>query len=458
MERDTYLFKKIKEHYNEIKDKYEVVGIFLQGSQNYGLDIYDDDYKSDVDTKAIVLPTFEDVVHNSAPISTTIVRENNEHIDVKDVRVMLDTFKKQNINFLEILFTKYKIINPKYKDLIQPLFTYNERIARLDINKGLNCQAGMSQQKYVALKHPYPTIIDKIEKFGYDPKQLHHIVRMFDFINKFVAGKPYSECLLASDRDYLIKIKKGALPLEQAEYLAYSTNKSTYEISKFYQKDDNLIDNFAVKVLDDVKFSLLKRYFTSQLSQKTEKKQDFEPRKIFFTSDNHFFHNNIIKFENRPFVNIEEMNVKMCELWNSVVSEDDLVYIVGDFSFGSAEETNKILKMLNGKKVLILGNHDFYVKSKKFDTSLFLDICNYKDITYKGKHFVMCHYPFASNDNKMINIYGHLHSNKENDVHWCDEKLLPKNSYNVGADVNGFVPVSIEHILSSMEEKMYERQ
>jgi len=267
MDRDTYIFDRLFEHYSEIKDKYEVVGIFVQGSQNYGLDIYDDDYKSDIDTKAIVLPSFEDVVYGRPPISTTLVRENNEHIDIKDVRVMLDTFKKQNINFLEILFTKFKIINPKYKDLIQPLFDYNERIARLDINKGLNCQSGMSQQKLVALKHPYPTIIDKIEKYGYDPKQLHHIVRMFDFINKYVKGKPYAECLIADDRDYLISIKKGALPLDQAEWLANSVNKSIYEIAKLNQCDGHWVDKFAIKVLDDVKYALLKQYFTEQLTQ-----------------------------------------------------------------------------------------------------------------------------------------------------------------------------------------------
>lgn len=146
MDRDTYIFKRINEHYKEIKDKYEVVGIFLQGSQNYGLDIYDEDYKSDIDTKAIILPTLEDIVSNATPISTTIVLDNNEHIDLKDIRIMFDTFKKQNVNFIEILFTKFRIINPKYKDLWEQLVARREEIARLDYNKGLNCQAGMSQQ------------------------------------------------------------------------------------------------------------------------------------------------------------------------------------------------------------------------------------------------------------------------------------------------------------------------
>ena len=168
LNREEKIQNRVQEHYDYIKDEYEVVGVFLQGSQNYGLDVYDENYMSDVDTKAILLPSFEDIVYNREPISTTLILPNNEHIDLKDIRIMLDTFLKQNVNFIEILFTKFKVLNPKYKDLIQPLFDNKESIARYDFNKALNCQMGMSEQKYVALEHPYPTIKDKIDKYGYD--------------------------------------------------------------------------------------------------------------------------------------------------------------------------------------------------------------------------------------------------------------------------------------------------
>lgn len=104
---------RVKEHYQEALEyfpKDKIVGIFLQGSQNYGLD-YEG---SDVDTKLIVLPSFDDVVFNRKPVSTTHVRSNDEHIDWKDIRLYMDTFVKQNLNFLEILFTDYSIINPEY--------------------------------------------------------------------------------------------------------------------------------------------------------------------------------------------------------------------------------------------------------------------------------------------------------------------------------------------------------
>ena len=114
MERTQYIKEQVLRHYNYIKDKYDVVYLALQGSQNYGLDVYDKDYKSDVDTKAIILPSFEDIVYNRQPVSKTIVLDNNEHIDVKDIRVMFENFKKQNVNFLEILFTEFYILNEEY--------------------------------------------------------------------------------------------------------------------------------------------------------------------------------------------------------------------------------------------------------------------------------------------------------------------------------------------------------
>ena len=80
-----------------------VLGTFYQGSGNYGLDYKD----SDVDTKCLIIPTLKEIALAKQPISTTHIRENNEHIDLKDIRLYLQTFRKQNLNFLEILFTKY---------------------------------------------------------------------------------------------------------------------------------------------------------------------------------------------------------------------------------------------------------------------------------------------------------------------------------------------------------------
>lgn len=267
-DREKFIMKRVREHYNEIKNKYEVVGIFLQGSQNYELDIYEENgYKSDIDTKAIILPSFEDIVYNREPISTTLVLDNNEHIDLKDIRVMLDTFKKQNINFIEILFTKFKIINPKYKELIRPLIANRERIARLDYNKALNCMAGMSEQKYVALEHPYPACIDDINNYGYCRKQLHHILRLNDFIRKYIKGLSYKKCLIPNNKEWLIEIKKKALTLDRARNLAQDINKENYQLVKDNKKDINQIDTNVIELLNQVKYDLLKFRFKEELSK-----------------------------------------------------------------------------------------------------------------------------------------------------------------------------------------------
>ena len=101
--------QRVFDHYNEALEyfpKNNIVGIFLQGSQNYRLETE----FSDVDTKLMVTPTLDEICFNRAPHSTTHVRANDEHIDFKDIRLMLQTFRKQNLNFLEILFTDYKVI------------------------------------------------------------------------------------------------------------------------------------------------------------------------------------------------------------------------------------------------------------------------------------------------------------------------------------------------------------
>ena len=263
--REEFIQKRVQEHYDEIKDKYEVVGVFLQGSQNYELDVYDEEYKSDVDTKAIIVPSFKDIVYNREPKSFTYIFDNNEHCDIKDIRVMFDTFKKQNVNFLEILFTKFKIINPKYEKLIKSLFVNRELIAHYDINKALNCQCGMSEQKYVALEHPYPTIKDKIDKYGYDGKQLHHIARMNDFIKRYSAGESFESCLIPNNKEWLIELKKNKLPLEEARKLAKELNEETYRIAKENISDDNKIALEVIEELDNIKYKVLEQRLKEEL-------------------------------------------------------------------------------------------------------------------------------------------------------------------------------------------------
>lgn len=257
------IMKRLQEHYNEVeKMGYEIVGVFLQGSQNYEL-AYEN---SDIDSKSIILPRFEDFVLNKTPVSTTHVLENDEHVDLKDIRLMFECFKKQNINFVEILFTKYKIMNPKYEKLFQPLIDNNELIARYNNYAAVNCIAGMSMEKYKALEHPYPSLIDKIEKYGYDSKQLHHIIRLNEFIKRYINGEPYNECLIPRNKEYLIAVKKNIHSLEEARKIAKELSKETKEIKDKYMNENKLeINKDAELLLRNVLIEIMKYNFKTEL-------------------------------------------------------------------------------------------------------------------------------------------------------------------------------------------------
>ena len=163
---------------------------------------------------------------------------------------------------------------------------------------------------------------------------------------------------------------------------------------------------------------------------------------IYVTSDLHFGHKNIIKYENRPFKDIEEMDKKLIENWNKVISKTDKIYILGDFSWYKGEKTNEILEQLNGIKILIKGNHDKnFLDDKKFNKNLFEGIYDYLVIKDNGIHYVLFHYPIAEFDGKnngYIHLYGHIHSSN-----LLLEGSL-QHSYNVGVDRNNYYPVKLK--------------
>lgn len=242
---------------------YNVLGVFLQGSQNYNLD-YDG---SDIDTKAILVPSFEDFVLNRKPVSTTLVKEDNSHIDIKDIRLMHECFRKQNINFIEILFSKYKYLNSEYEALYQPMFDNNERIAHYNNYAAVNCIAGMVFEKRKALCHPYEGLRAKIEKYGYDNKQLHHIVRCEEFLKRYIAGVPYAECLIPTDTQHLIDIKASYIySLEEACEIADNIEFIVKDVKQRYMDTHEVvIDKEVDRIMNDVLIDVLKHSFKKEM-------------------------------------------------------------------------------------------------------------------------------------------------------------------------------------------------
>ena len=246
----------------------EWFALVIQGSQNYGLDIYTEEYKSDIDTKMLVIPSLEDIVYNKKLISTTYILPNNEHTDIKDIRLYFDNFKKQNINFVEILFSNYYIINPKYQDLWDELIKNRENIAHYNYNQTLRCIAGMSMEKKKALCHPYPTIKEKIDKYGYDGKQLHHIIRMNDFIYAYTHNKLYKECLTyLPHKELMMEAKLNKFSLEEALELAEFFDTQTKEMKDFYLKEPEDINQDALNVLNKVQYETIKRKIKTDIIQ-----------------------------------------------------------------------------------------------------------------------------------------------------------------------------------------------
>lgn len=261
---DKKILKRIKDDYDYVTSLgYNVLGVFLQGSQNYNL-AYEG---SDIDTKAIIIPSFVDFVLNRKPVSTTLILPSNEHIDIKDIRLMHECFRKQNINFIEILFTKYKYLNPDYEHLYQPMFNNNERIAHYNNYASVNCIAGMVYEKHKAMEHPYPTLKDKIEKYGYDNKQLHHILRCEEFLNRYISGVSYEECLIPTQPQYLINVKSEYIhSLEEARQMAKNIEYTVKATKQMYMDNNPLvIDKEVDDIMNNVLINVLKFAFKKEI-------------------------------------------------------------------------------------------------------------------------------------------------------------------------------------------------
>ena len=123
---------------------------------------------------------------------------------------------------------------------------------------------------------------------------------------------------------------------------------------------------------------------------------------------------NILRFDQRPFVTVEEMEQVLISNWNSTVTNEDTVYILGDFCWGKEPEWIRILDKLNGNKVLIRGNHDLKNMSANLK-SKFVDINDYKEIDDNGRTVIMCHDPILAYkhnvDPNTFMLFGHVHNN-----------------------------------------------
>ena len=169
---------------------------------------------------------------------------------------------------------------------------------------------------------------------------------------------------------------------------------------------------------------------------------------IYFTADTHFGHENVIKFSNRPFENLAEMEKVLIENWNARVLPGDDIYIVGDFAWRAKHDhIMKCLRALNGQKHLIMGNHDRkYLEFDDFRNS-FVEIEKQLEIHFGNRQrVVLCHYPMAEwhqYHRGSFHIHGHLHNRKDEAFIY----LKDKNALNAGVDVNYYMLVTFDELI-----------
>lgn len=171
---------------------------------------------------------------------------------------------------------------------------------------------------------------------------------------------------------------------------------------------------------------------------------------IFFTSDLHLGHKNVLKLCDRPFDSIEQMDACLIDNWNSKVTNNDTVYILGDLMFRNSVPPEEYLSKLKGKKHLIRGNHDRTWMKKVNIDDYFVSNENLSYIT-DGKHRItLCHYPMMSWPHMNTNgymIFGHIHQNTDA-VYW---PIIEKSEFmlNAGVDINGYAPVTFDELVKN---------
>jgi calcineurin-like phosphoesterase family protein len=190
----------------------------------------------------------------------------------------------------------------------------------------------------------------------------------------------------------------------------------------------------------------------------------FDKDNLFFTSDTHFFHKNIIKYCDRPFENRHEMNEALVTRWNEKVPKDGIIFHLGDVSLTAIPKVlNDLLHRLNGKKYLVVGNHEKDVLGKDYIKQYWEGIYDIaeiyvkdEEISYKEQHIVMCHYPMltwnASHRNSW-QLFGHVHGGLSNK----GEIKHSPSQMDVGVDCHNFYPISYQQVKEHITKQIMKK-
>lgn len=189
----------------------------------------------------------------------------------------------------------------------------------------------------------------------------------------------------------------------------------------------------------------------------------YEKQNIFFISDLHVGHKNVIKFDGRPFADVDEMHIEMIKRWNEVVGDDDIVYYLGDLAFARDELTKWFIYSLKGKINFILGNHDKMrdiVKLGRWENvheyGTEINVKDEDSIGSRGSNgyqrIIMSHYPILS-WNKAHYGSWHLHGHCHGSLMKSQQDYYKRKVMDVGCNVIDYTPISYEKVKGIMVKK-----
>lgn len=171
----------------------------------------------------------------------------------------------------------------------------------------------------------------------------------------------------------------------------------------------------------------------------------------YYIGDPHFGHSNIIRLDSRPFGNTDEMDNTLITLWNGRVTDDDDVYVLGDFCYRSEKPASFYAKRLKGRKHLIIGNHDGELLKDSEAMSCFVSADKMLHVADEGNQICLCHFPIAEWNGFFkghYHIYAHIHSRTDGVYRYM---ATLSHALNAGCMINNYMPVTFKELVRNNE-------
>ena len=270
LEKYNRVRKRLKEHLDEALQNPKIHDWFMiavNGSYNYNMDTP----QSDIDSKLLVIPSLEQLVSGKSLNYLHCMSDNDEHVEVKDIRHYFATMFKQNINFVETLYAQVWIVNPVYMRLFHYLFEMRDVISGCNPIATIHCIQGTAHQKYKQMLQSSPARAAEIENYGFDRKSLHHLVRCVFFGEYYMEETSYQECLQNNDvpniRRMIMNLKtttvlnkEWAINIAEDILDGFDEKVDSYlDTIKPFQKDFSALAADVKDFLDTLAFEIIKQ-------------------------------------------------------------------------------------------------------------------------------------------------------------------------------------------------------